>query len=60
MFRIGEFSKVAQVPASLLRYYDEMGLLTSVRCDRDTSYRYDSMEQLSQLNRSTYDTANSK
>jgi effector-binding domain-containing protein len=26
MFRIGEFSKIAQVPGSLLRYYDEIGL----------------------------------
>ena len=26
MFRIGEFSKIAQIPASLLRYDDDIGL----------------------------------
>lgn len=51
MFRIGEFSKIAQVPASLLRYYDDIGLFTPIRSDRDTGYRYYSVEQLSQLNR---------
>lgn len=51
MFRIGEFSKIAQVPASLLRYYDEIGLFTPIHSDSETSYRYYSVEQLSQLNR---------
>ena len=27
MFKIGEFSKIAQIPVSQLRYYDEIGLL---------------------------------
>ena len=51
MFRIGEFSKIAQVPASLLRYYDDIGLFRPIHCDRDTSYRYYSVEQLTKLNR---------
>ncbi|MEL6321256.1 MAG: MerR family transcriptional regulator [Cyanobacteria bacterium J06626_14] len=51
MFRIGEFSKIAQVPASVLRYYDDIGLFTPIHSDRDTGYRYYSVEQLSQLNR---------
>lgn len=51
MFRIGEFSKVAQVPASVLRYYDEIGLFVPIHSDRDTGYRYYGVEQLSQLNR---------
>ena len=51
MFRIGEFSKIAQVPASLLRYYDDIGLFTPIRSDRDTGYRYYSVQQLAQLNR---------
>ncbi|MGB3295558.1 MAG: MerR family transcriptional regulator [Phormidesmis sp.] len=51
MFRIGEFSKIAQVPASLLRYYDEIGLFVPMRSDRDTGYRYYSVQQLSRLNR---------
>lgn len=51
MFRIGEFSKIAQVPATLLRYYDDIGLFTPAHSDRDTGYRYYSVAQLSQLNR---------
>lgn len=51
MFRIGEFSKIAQVPASLLRYYNDIGLFIPIHCDRDTGYRYYSIQQLSQLNR---------
>ncbi|MEO0355602.1 MAG: helix-turn-helix domain-containing protein, partial [Cyanobacteria bacterium P01_A01_bin.3] len=51
MFRIGEFSKIAQVPASQLRYYDEIGLFTPIHSDRETGYRYYSVQQLAQLNR---------
>ncbi|MEO0376820.1 MAG: MerR family transcriptional regulator [Cyanobacteria bacterium P01_A01_bin.17] len=51
MFRIGEFSKIAQVPASLLRYYDDIGLFKPMECDRNTSYRYYSVQQLTKLNR---------
>ncbi len=51
MFRIGEFSKIAQVPASQLRYYDEIGLFTPTYSDRETGYRFYSVQQLAQLNR---------
>ncbi len=51
MFRIGEFSKIAQVSGRLLRYYDELGLLKPVRIDRETGYRYYSVKQLPRLNR---------
>lgn len=51
MFRIGEFSKIAQVPASLLRYYDDIGLFCPINSDKDTRYRYYSVQQLSRLNR---------
>lgn len=51
MFRIGEFSKIAQVPASLLRYYDDIGLFRPIHSDRDTGYRYYSVQQLTKLNR---------
>ena len=40
MFRIGEFSKIAQVSGRLLRYYDEIGLLSPEFTDPQTSYRY--------------------
>lgn len=51
MFRIGEFSKIAQVSVSQLRYYDEIGLLQPARIDEWTGYRYYSAHQLPDLNR---------
>jgi DNA-binding transcriptional MerR regulator len=51
MFRIGEFSLIAQVSERLLRYYDEIGLLNPEYTDPQTSYRYYSAGQLPRLNR---------
>src|SRR5260221_62540 len=51
MFRIGEFSHIAQVSGRLLRYYDEIGLLSPEYTDPQTGYRYYSAEQLPRLNR---------
>ncbi|HUN05020.1 MAG TPA: MerR family transcriptional regulator [Aggregatilineales bacterium] len=51
MFRIGEFSKIAQVSGRLLRYYDEIGLLSPGFTDPQTGYRYYSATQLPRLNR---------
>ena len=51
MFRIGEFSKIAQVSGRLLRYYDEIGLLSPEFTDPHTGYRYYSAHQLPRLNR---------
>ena len=51
MFRIGEFSRIARVSARLLRFYDEIGLLTPAHADPQTGYRYYTVSQLSQLNR---------
>jgi DNA-binding transcriptional MerR regulator len=51
MFRIGEFSKIAQVSGRLLRYYDEIGLLSPQSIDPETGYRYYSAQQLPRLNR---------
>lgn len=51
MFRIGEFSKIAQVSGSLLRYYDQIGLLKPAHVDQWTSYRYYSAKQLPRLHR---------
>ena len=36
MFRIGEFSKIARVSGRLLRYYDEIGLLSPQSIDPET------------------------
>src|SRR5258708_11875367 len=51
MFRIGEFSLIAQVSGRLLRYYDEIGLLSPAYTDPQTGYRYYSAAQLPRLNR---------
>src|SRR5829696_9128903 len=51
MFKIGEFSRLAQVPVPTLRYYDQVGLLKPVEVDRFTGYRYYSVTQLPRLNR---------
>lgn len=51
MFRIGEFSKIAQTPITQLRYYDEIGLFQPAGIDDFTGYRYYSATQLPQLNR---------
>ena len=51
MFRIGEFSKIAHVSGRLLRYYDEIGLLTPNYTDAQSGYRYYTADQLPRLNR---------
>lgn len=51
MFRIGEFAQIAQVSGRLLRYYDQLGLLSPVRIDPQTGYRWYSARQLPRLNR---------
>lgn len=51
MFRIGEFSKIAQTAVSQLRYYDQIGLFEPEHTDRFTGYRYYRAAQLPDLNR---------
>ena len=51
MFKIGEFSKIAQVSGSLLRYYDRIDLLKPAVVDNFTGYRYYSARQLPRLHR---------
>jgi DNA-binding transcriptional MerR regulator len=51
MFKIGDFSRISQVPVSALRYYDEVGLLRPANIDRFTGYRSYSASQLPRLNR---------
>jgi DNA-binding transcriptional MerR regulator len=51
MIKIGEFSKLVQVPVATLRYYDQMGLLKPIEIDRFTGYRYYSTSQLPRLHR---------
>jgi DNA-binding transcriptional MerR regulator/predicted transcriptional regulator YdeE len=51
MIKIGEFSKLVQVPVATLRYYDQVGLLKPIQVDPFTGYRYYSVSQLPRLNR---------
>ena len=40
MDKIGDFSKKVGIPASTLRYYDEIGLLKPGYTDQFSNYRY--------------------
>ncbi len=51
MFKIGEFSKLVQVPVTTLRYYDQVGLLKPVEVDRFTGYRYYTASQIPPVHR---------
>jgi len=51
MFKIGEFSRLSQVPVKTLRYYDEIGLLRPAEVDDFTGYRHYSADQMPRLNR---------
>ncbi len=51
MLRIGDFSKLAQVPVATLRYYDQLNLLKPAQVDKFTEYRYYNVDQLPRLNR---------
>jgi DNA-binding transcriptional MerR regulator len=49
MLKIGDFSRLTQVPIKTLRYYDETGLLKPAEVDRFTGYRYYALDQLPRL-----------
>ena len=51
MIKIGEFSKLVQVPVATLRYYDQLGLLKPVEVDPWSGYRFYSVGQLPRLHR---------
>lgn len=51
MFKIGDFSKICQIPVSALRYYADLGLLEPVHIDAFTGFRYYELGQLPRLNR---------
>src|SRR6187549_3622214 len=51
MFKIGEFSQMAQISTRMLRHYDKLGLLQPSVVDHFTGYRYYTLEQISRLNR---------
>jgi DNA-binding transcriptional MerR regulator len=49
--KVGEFSRLCQVPVKTLRYYDEIGLFAPSEIDRFTSYRYYALDQLPRIHR---------
>ncbi len=51
MFRIGEFSRIAQTAITQLRYYDRIGLFQPEYTDPVSGYRYYNASQLIELNR---------
>jgi len=51
MLKIGEFSRLSQVPVKTLRYYDDIGLLKPSQTDPFTSYRYYVLDQLPRIHR---------
>lgn len=51
MFKIGDFSKLAQVSVKTLRHYGKLGLIKPAWIDRFTGYRYYTADQLPRLNR---------
>ncbi|HMQ30507.1 MAG TPA: MerR family transcriptional regulator [Chloroflexaceae bacterium] len=51
MFKISHFSRLGQVPTSVLRYYDTLGLLQPAQVDPATGYRFYTAEQLPRLHR---------
>ncbi len=51
MLKIGDFSRLSRVSVRMLRYYDQLGLLTPSQTDRLTGYRYYGADQLARLHR---------
>lgn len=49
MLKIGEFSRLSQVPVKTLRYYDEIDLFKPSEIDRFTDYRYYTLDQLPRI-----------
>jgi len=46
MYKIGEFSKMAQVSPKMLKYYERCGLIRPVQIAEKTGYRYYDTDQL--------------
>jgi DNA-binding transcriptional MerR regulator len=50
MFKIGEFSRLANISVRMLRHYDKLGLLTPDIVDKNTGYRFYPARQLAEAN----------
>jgi len=49
MLSIGEFARICRVSAKTLRYYSDIGLLEPETTNRETGYRYYSVEQIDRV-----------
>lgn len=49
MYKIGEFSKITNLPVKTLRYYNEIGLLIPEEVDIYTGYRYYGERNLNEI-----------
>lgn len=50
MFKIGEFSRLSQVPVKTLRFYDEIGLFKPSFIDQTNGYRHYELSQFERIN----------
>ena len=46
MYKIGDFSKMAQVTTKMLKYYEQCGLIEPLQTEQSSGYRYYGVEQL--------------
>lgn len=46
MYKIGDFSKIVDIPVRTLRFYDQYGVLQPSEIDEFTGYRYYSKENI--------------
>lgn len=51
MFKIGDFSKLTQISVRMLRYYENKGILTPIKIDAESKYRWYSVTQIKQVNK---------
>lgn len=49
-YKIGEFSKIVNIPVKTLRYYDEIGLFKPIEVDIFSNYRYYLDSQINDIN----------
>lgn len=54
LIKIGEFSKINHVSIPTLRLYDELGILKPIYVDKDSNYRYYSINQNARLDMIQY------
>ena len=54
LIKIGDFSKMNRVSISTLRLYDELGILKPIYVDKDSNYRYYSINQTARLDMIQY------